>query len=700
MSLHALFHPRGVAFVGATPDPERYGGRVVQYCMREGFGGGIYAVNPKYSTIFDVPCYPDLASIPGPVDVVVVLVGPRQVPGLLEQCRAKGVGFAIALGDLVAPGTAEADAHAQLRKLAAGMATGGPRVVGPVCVGIVSPYAKLALTMSSGMLAGHAPRGGIGLISQSGGIMGSVLDRAHQFGSGFSALVSSGSEFDLNVCDYLEYMIDDPDTRCISIYAEKLVDASRFLALADRAHQARKPILLLKAGASEVGARSALTHSGAIAGDRDVEDAAFRRHAVIRVQDLDDLHMTAELLCRAAGGPPGGVASVSQSGGYGTVVADALTAAGVPFADLAPETIARILAETPVPRVGNPHDSATGPPGNNAPNTFKSLLAFQDDPNVGITLYTETMYMYQDEGHALQKDVVRYGKKPHLVCWQGGRATEPVLASLRNAGVLTFDSLQATASALSALYQHRRFAIRGQSRLSSGTEQELHALPELPEAGGLLGDAEAKSLLRASGVPLVPEESVGSTAEAVAAAARLGYPVVVKGVVDGVAHKTELGLVALALDGADAVAAACDAMRSRAGTALRGFLVQPMVHGGVEFVVGVKTDRSLGPAVLLGLGGLFVEAYGKPAIEMAPVSSETAQAMIAAVDRKGILDGYRTGRALDAAGLERTLVAVGQLAWVLRGRIQGLDLNPVVVTAEGTWAVDAVVSVGAAMERN
>jgi acyl-CoA synthetase (NDP forming) len=689
-SLAPLFHPRGVAFVGATPDPQRYGGRVVQYCVREGYAGSIHTVNPKYPSIFDVPCHRDLASIPRPVDVVVILVGPAQVPRLLDECRERGVRYAIALGDIVAPDAP--DRAARLRAIRRQIENGAPRIVGPVCVGLISPHASLALTMSSGMIAGAPPKGGIGLVSQSGGVLSAVLDRAHQFGSGFSALVSSGSEFDLDLCDYVEHLIDDPHTRCIALYAEKILDAPRLFALAQRARLVGKPILLMKAGASEAGARTALTHSGAIAGHRDVEDAAFRRHGIVRVTDVDDLHMSAELLCRARSGPDGGVAAVSQSGGYGTVVADTLTEAGVPIAEIAPRTIERILAETPVLHVGNPHDSATGPPGNNAPHTKSSLIAFQDDPGVGVTLYAETMYMYQDAGHALQKDVTQYGRKPHIVCWQGGRATEPVLASLRRDGVLTFDSLRATASALSALYRYR--ALRREPALfDEGTTVPISALPS---EAGVLADADAKALLRTFGVPLAPEAIASSAADAAKAALRLGFPAAVKGIVTGVAHKTELGLVALNLASAKAVAHACDAMIERASTPPSAFLVQPMVGNGIEFVVGVKADRTMGPAILLGLGGVFVEALGAPAIELAPLDRRIAERMIATIDRKGILGGYRTGKALDHAGLVDTLVAVGRLAWALRDRIEGLDLNPVIVTAKGTYAVDAVVSLHAA----
>lgn len=688
--MKALFDPRGVAFVGATPDPQRYNGRVLQYAIDSGFAGGIWPVNPKYESIFGRPCYPSLADVPGPVDVVVIMVGPARIPDLLEQCIGKGVAYAIALGDLIAPdGTDRAGDERRLRHL---IARGGPRIVGPVCVGIILPQNRLSMTMSSGVLAGPAPAGPIGLVSQSGGVLSSVLDRAHQFGGGFSALVSSGAEWDLNLADYVEFLLDDPETRCIAAYAEKIVDPQRLFRLAGRARERDKPFLLLKGGTSERGARSALTHSGAIASDAALEDAAFRRHGILRVHDIDDLLMTARVLAGHRVDPACGVAAVSQSGGYCTIVADALARAGVPMAEPAPETVARILAETPVPRVGNPHDSASGPPGNNAPNSRASLLAFQDDPGVGATLYAETMYMYQDQGHVLQRDVASGGRKPHFVCWQGGKATATVIESLRQGGMIVFDNLAATTSALSGLYRHGALI-----RLPRPDDIVVeHALPDLPPQAGLLEDRAAKALLQAFGVPLVEERVARGEDEAIAQAGALGFPVVVKGCVRGVAHKSELDLVALGLADADAVRAACRRMAENSSS-LDGFLVQRMARG-LEFLLGVKSDPQLGPAVLLGFGGIYAEAMGAPAIEMAPVDAVTAEAMIAAIDRKGILDGYRTGVRLARTALRDALVGLSRLAWAGRERIDSIDLNPVIVGTEGAVAVDAVVVLRSAQE--
>jgi len=679
-----LFEPRGVAFVGASPDTEKYNGRVLKYVIDSGYTGGIWPVNPRYNNIFGLPCYSDLSSIPGPVDVVVILVRPARIPDLLQECVVNGVSYAIALGDLVAPDSI--DRYNDERRLREILAAGGPRIVGPVCVGVVRPPNNLSMTMSSGVLAGPAPKGPIGLISQSGGVLSSVLDRSHQFGGGFSALVSSGAEWDLNLADYVEFMLDDPETKCIAAYAEKIVDPQRLFRLAERARECDKPFLLLKGGASERGAQSALTHSGALATDQALEDAAFRRYGILRVHDVDDLLMTARVLASHRVEPDRGVAVVSQSGGYCTIVADALSRAGIPIADPAPATVVRILAETPVPRVGNPHDSASGPPGNNAPHSRAALLAFQDDLNVGATLYAETMYMYQDEGHKLQRDVVAHSRKPHLVCWQGGKATESVIQSLRRDGVLVFDTLIAATAALSGLYQHADLM-----RCTHGGSSELSPVAlSLPNKGGLLDEETGKALLRQFGIPLVEERFAPDPATAAEEAEAIGFPVVVKGIAVGVAHKSEAGLVRVGLGDAASVMTAAREMMADV-TDLVGFGVQRMATG-VELLLGVKNDARLGPAILLGFGGIYAEAMRPPHLELAPIDAATAEEMIDRIDPKGILSGYRTRRVLDRKALCGVITALSQLALAGRDRIESIDLNPVIVGEKGALAVDAVVA--------
>jgi acyl-CoA synthetase (NDP forming) len=684
-TLGRLFAPRGVAFVGVSEDRGKYNGRVIQYCIEAGFAGAIYPVNPRYRAVFDRPCFPDVTAIPGLVDVVVAMVGPERLAGLYAGCQERGVGHIIVIGDLGPRDGPEREAR--LAALCEQRRSGGPRIVGPQCVGVVAPHRRLAMSIASGLAGGLPAPGRVGVISQSGGILSALIDRSRASGVGFSYLVSSGGEFDLTVCDYLEFMIEDDLSTSIAICAEGLADYDRFFALAGRARAAGKPILLLKPGRSRAGAEAALSHSGQIAGDRDIQASAFRRHGVVLVEDIDDLHVSAALLGRFRVDPGKGVGAVSLSGGYAVVVGDALSAAGLPVADLAPATVERIKAEAAQPRPANPVDAAGRPqPGREALDVRVCLDALDADPNVGATLYAEMLFLNMETIIPELTAFVARARKPHFTCWQAGPAVASILAALRAGGVFATDSLTQATRALAALYTYAELAMAPPPPcLVAAPSPRLHARPPGP-----LDEATARQLLADYQVPFVPEVTVPRGADVAAAARPIGYPVALKGVVPNCTHKTERGLVRLDLRDDDALRSAAAAMAG-ATPDLAGFQVQRMVPGGLEFIVGVKSDIHVGPAMVLNAGGIFVETMGAPAIELAPLDPDRARAMIDRVDAKGILRGYRTGRAYDRAGLADLLGKVGRLAHDNRERLAELDLNPVIVTEAGVVAVDAVV---------
>lgn len=680
-----LFAPRGVAFVGVSEDLRKYGGRCFRYCLDGGYGGGVYPVNPKYRQVFGRPCAPDLRAVEGPVDVVVALVGPAQLPALHDAAHEIGAAFLIAIGalaDKMAP-----DAAARLARLVDAARRRGPRIVGPDCVGIVAPHARLAMSISSVLPAGLPRAGRVALISQSGGMLGAAMDRARRSGAGFSALISCGGEADLTICDYVEHLIRDAATAAIAIYAEGIDDWLRFFALAGRAREADKPILLLKAGRSAAGQQAALSHSGRLAGDRELLEAACRRHGVILAGDLDDLHVTGEALVRFRVAPGSGVGAVSTSGGYAVTVGDALSLAGLPVPELAPPIVERIRREVAQPRPANPVDAAArGAPGQEAADVRRALAALADDPGIGATVYAETTLLDMDSLVPELLEHTRSAAKPHLTCWQSGPTVDGVLARLRAGGGFAVDDLRQAVAALKALYDHAALA----------AAPPVEAPPVLFGAArtrnlppGSLDEHQARALLADYGVALVETLDVSADGDPAAAAEQLGFPVALKGMLPGVHHKTEHDLVRLGLADAMAVRAAARELGARVpGPA--GFTLQPMVRG-VEFIVGVKSEAATGPAVLLGFGGILAEAMARRAVELAPIDLRVADAMIDAVDAKGVLAGYRTGRKLARSALRDMLVAVGRLAWEQQARLAELDLNPVVVDAERAVAVDVLV---------
>jgi acyl-CoA synthetase (NDP forming) len=703
MPLTRLFSPRGVALVGASANKARYGGRAFDYALASGFSGAVYPVNPRYEAIDGRVCYPDLASLPegAPVDVVVAMVAPERMGAVYEQAAARGAGFLICMGDLVDP--AAPDRAARLDGFRTRIAAGGPRIVGPQCMGLISPASALALSTSSALPPGPPRRGHLGLISQSGGIMGGILDRARVAGVGFSHLVSCGEGFDLGVCDFLEFMVGDEATRAIALYAEWIEDYPRFFALAGRARAAGKPILLLKPGFSEAGAKAALSHTGRIAGNRAIQESAFARHGVVMVEDIDDLWFAGDLLGRARAAapdaaPPGkdgaGIGAVTLSGGYAVVIGDLMARAGLPLAELSAATRARLTEEAGQPHPANPVDAGVRPnAGREVDDLIAALTALHDAPEVSALYYGEMVYLGMEHSVEALAEFARNSRKPFVAAWQGGAVVRPVHAALAEAGMAVTDDPRLAMRALGHLFRWKHLRAAGSSPV--GTDIGLgFGLGDLTGfAPGLMAEGDALALLARARIPLVAQAEAGKAEGLEPAAESLGWPVVLKGVVPGVAHRTERGLVAVGLGDAEALGAAARAMAA-ANPDLSGYRLQAMVTGGTELLAGVVRDPHLGPAVALGWGGVLAEAMGAPVVEIAPFDEGIARAMIDRLDPHGILAGWRGRPAADRTALARLLVAFGDLAHAGRERIAEIDLNPVIVTAEGAVAVDAVVVLG------
>ncbi|BBK30515.1 acetyl-CoA synthetase (ADP-forming)/acetyltransferase [Stella humosa] len=683
--LRRLFDPRTIAFVGASEDPGRNVARSLQATMWAGFQGRILPINPKYQTVFGHPCVASIDDVAEPIDVVMAFVGPDRLLDVYRSCR--GAGFFIAVGDIVPKGSPDADRLAQ--EILALAHSGWPRIVGQQCVGIVSPETGAAATISTAVDETGLPRGPVGIISQSGGIVSSLIERARKLGGGFSHLVSSGGEFDLTTPDYMRFMIEDPATKVIGIYAESVADYAALLAMGRLAQARGKPVLLLQPGRSAAGAAAAQSHSGRIVGDRQVKDAAYRRHGIVVVDDLDDLLVGGMILSRHRARPGTGVGVVSLSGGYAAAFGDRIHDHGLRAASFSPPTVARIKAETNQQNPANPIDAGgRGRPRAGYLDVLRTLEIMDAEPDVGATIYAETLFSYMEDIVDGLPQFARQAAGPHLVCWQAGPMVEPVLAALRQQDVLTCTDPHTALSALRAFYDHAALA-----PAPTATDGTAAALPSLP--AGALDDGAARDLLDRFGVPFV-REAAGDTPEAlVAASGALRFPVALKGDLPGCLHKSEAGLVVLGLADRPVLAAAAEAMAART-PGLSGLRAQEMVADGLELIVGVKVDPDVGPAVILGFGGIYAEAMGPPVIEMAPITPAQADAMVARLDPKGILAGYR-GRVLARDRLIDLLVAVGRLAAAGGGRLKEVDLNPVIVTTEAAVAVDVVVVAGSSV---
>lgn len=683
-SLSRLFEPARVAIVGASDDLGKYSGRVVRYCLDAGMQQRLRLVNPKYTTLGGLPCHGSLAELDAPPDVVVAMLGPSRLPELIAQAR--GAAAMVVVGDL-----ARRDAEDRRERSAALVALAhaqGLRLVGPNCVGVLSPAHGTALSISSALAAGPVGAGDIALVSQSGGMAGSVVDRARDAGFGFSRVISCGEEADLGVEDYVEYLIADARTKVITVYAESLRQPQRFLTLALRARDAGKPILLLAGGATEAGAAAALSHSGRLTGRHDVRAAVLARHGVVLVEDLDDLWLPAVLLARHRPAATGGVGACSMSGGFTAVMADRMASAGLPLASFTPETRARLIAEVEQPAPANPVDVAARPtPGQEVDDVGRALAIMEADPGVAAQFYAETQFLGAENIVPVLAHHARTTAKPFLVCWQAGRSVAGAIKLLAEAAVPLCDDLQQAVRSLGVVLRWRELQnLAGPVAGAAGARVHQAPAPG-PVEGGI-----AAALLRGAGVSLVEERSVATPGETAATARTFGFPVVLKGVMPGCVHKTELGLVRLNLGDADQVRSAASEMQARLGAALTGFTLQPQLKGQ-ELIVGVVRDAGFGPAVLLAWGGIYAEAMARRALLPCPISPAQAHAMIGQIDPRGVLSGYRTGQALAVEALAELLVAVSRLA-AANPWLEELDLNPVIVSGKGCRAVDWVMVAG------
>lgn len=677
-SLGQLFAPRAIALVGVPGDLSRPGARPLHFLRRHGYPGRIHLVNPRYREIGGLPAHPSLAAVPKPVDVAWIGLPAARAPDAVRECGRAGVPFAIVLGAGFAEAGGEGEV-VQARLLEAARAA-GVRLVGPNTVGFVNAWDRVALTFSTvGELPALAP-GPVALLSQSGGVGGCLLNRAVDRALGVGLFVSTGNEADLTQADYLDWLVGDGRARAVACLIEQVRAPERFAAAVQRAIARGVAVVALKLGASETGARSARSHTGSLVGTREAWRAWARTVGVLEAGDLEQLVDTAAYL---AGTPPlegNRAAMVTSSGGVAVMLADALEPRGFRFAPLADETARRIAGLLPpYAAVANPLDITAGLPE----ETFGDVLAaVLRDPGIDLVVVPLTMAT-ADGGRTRAEQVVKASRgvaKPLAVCWPGGSLVGEGVRTLDETRVPLFHSVEGCAAALGASLAHRATRRRGWPNTASASP-----LPPLevglPSREGALSWGEMRGLLLTVGIVPVAEVFVRTEAEARAVAGGLAYPVAVK--LSGPLHKTEAGGVRLSVGDAEGVVSAVRELAPHG----EGCIIQPMVEG-IEVLVGAWRDPALGPFVLVAPGGVHAELYGERAVRPAPVGLPEAQAMIGecrALD--ALVAGYRGRPPADRAALADVVSRVSRLAEAIGPRLGELDLNPVIVGAEGAGAV-------------
>jgi len=687
ITIERILNPRSVAVFGASDDRSKWAGRIMYYLALHGYAGKVIPINPRRQVVQGKKCYARIDAAP-PVDVAIVAIPAASVPATVRECADAGVGCCL----IISSGFAEAGGEgvAAERSLAELSRRTGMRLIGPNCLGLINVLTGMALTSARVLEVDKLYRGPIGIVSQSGAILLSVFNRAYDVGIGFSQLVSIGNQADLEVCDFLEHMIGDPETRVICLHIEGLKDGRRFLELIRRARRAGKPIVALKTGRGASGEAAARSHTASLAGAYAVFEAACRDEGVVLVDDPDVMVLTADMIARFGPWQSGRIGVVSSSGGINGIVADRLGDIDAPLAPLAPATQQALGAFMLPTHLQNPVDlgARRQTAGDASVVAEAAVRIVAADPDVGVVVVPlTTSPNYEATATALAKGVVGCGK-PGFIILTPGSVANGVRAIVKQLGCPLCDRIDDGMRMLRAYRDYAPASSNDEDGLPAGREGTRHAMLDL--SAGYLKEPEAKALIARYGIPITRECLAGTRDEAVAAADAIGYPVVIKAVTERVVHKSDAGLVRLALADRTAVAAAWDEITSRLAVldpAADRLVVAEMAAGELELILGAKDDPQFGPVVMVGAGGVLVELFGDLQMALAPIGCRAAEALLRRLRIWPLLDGYRGRPRLDVAAAATALACLSRLAADLVGRLSELDINPLLVRSEGNGVV-------------
>ncbi len=697
--LDAVLNPRSVAVIGASAHQTKIGGRPLHHLRSLGFTGEIYPVNPNYPEVQGYPAFASVRDTPTVPDLAIVAVPGPAVMDAVRDCAEQGVRAVV----LFSAGFAEAgeDGARLQQELTSIAEESGMRIVGPNCIGAANMLAGAPATFAAAvMLPGAKPAEGvprIALVSQSGALGGHCVALAGPRGFAFDPWITTGNESDVDTADAIAYLVEQDDVDAVAVYLEGSKDGRRLRAALARAHKLRKPVLMLKSGTSEIGAAAAASHTASLVGQDQAYDALFREHGVCRVSSVQELVDTAFAL--AVGRVPQGsnVALFTGSGGAGILMADAAAGTSLVVPPLGEDVQRRLKEIWPPAGVANPIDTTAQV--TNDPALLPAFLNTVIEGGGYDTFLVFLTYLGLTEPWASNlvaalRDVRE--AHPEANVMTSCLATPEVSAQLVKLGIPNFEDLSdlvGTAGNLAAIAEAMARPARKAAGRADGAEVPLVA------AGAEHTEDEAKAVLGAAGLPMVPDRLAATAAEARAAADELGYPVVLKILSPDLLHKSEAGGVVLGLQDGDAVAQAFDDMLATVtqkvpDADIKGALVSPMVVGGVETILGVKNDPTVGMTVAFGLGGIYVELLKDVSLRLAPFDPETAAEMIREVRGFEILDGARGQEPLDLEALVQALSDLSYFAAANQATVESIDVNPFVVLprGRGAYALDALIT--------
>ena len=689
----SILRPRSIAVVGASRHPNTIGYQVLDNLIRYGFNGPLYPVNPKADVIHSIRAYPSVLAIADPVDLAVIVVPRDLVLAAAEECGRKGVKGLV----VITAGFAEVGGEGveRERRLVEVVRRYGMRMVGPNCMGVLNSATEFS--MNATFAPTMPPYGPVGFISQSGAMGLSILDYAGELGIGIHQFVSVGNNADLSGNDLLTDWADDAEIRTILMYLESFGDARRFFQIARKLTR-KKPIFVVKAGRTAAGARAASSHTAALAGTDLAADALMEQCGVMRAQTVEELFDYAMAFPRLPLPKGDRVAIISNAGGPAIILADACESAGLRVAELAPGTQAAIRRLVPEEAaVRNPVDliaSATA-------ETFGSVLSLVlQDPNVDSVIVSVAPPPLKgkegDVAEAIVQATAARHDIPVMAVLLGRQGVSAGMRNLLKAGMPGYIFPESAARALAAMNRYRKWLERPE-----GSEQRFPAdAPRVArivetarkEGREKLSESEALEVLDAYGVPTVPWRQAASEEEAVAAAAALGHPVVLKVISRSVVHKSDVGGVVVGLGSEREVREGYRRMlqrvKERAGVTPEAVLVQRMIPGGRETIVGSARDPRAGPLIMFGLGGVAVEVLKDVVFRVHPLTDVDAREMVRAIRGFPLLEGMRGEPAVDVVALEEILQRVSQLVGEHEA-ILDMDINPLVTFPDRVLALDA-----------
>lgn len=698
-SLAPFFTPRGVAVIGASRDPSKLSYGVVRNLVdpQDGFPGPVYPVNPKADEILGRKCYPDIASVPDPVDLAVLILPAGLIPAAVEACGQRGVKAAVVIsGGFREVGPEGAVRERHIVEIAERY---GVRLMGPNGIGVIDTHTPVNTTFVRGM----PRRGHIAFLSQSGALCGGIIDWIIGRGIGFSRLLSVGNEADVNETDALPFLAADEVSRVITLYLEDIKGGPAFVE-ALRNAAAVKPILVIKSGRTASGQAATASHTGALAGVHAPFRAACKQTGVIEVESIQGMFNAALALAYQPLLAGSRLAIVTNSGGPAALAADAMEAAGLTLAHTSLDTQQTIRKFVhPDAQVAGPVDMLGGADEHTFRGAVEAVL--KDPANDGLlTILVPTLLV---NPAAVVEAIAAAGQaaasaKPILMCLMGEASLAEAYQAARRNGIPAYTFPEDAIEAFGVLYQRARWLGRHCVPAPSISKERERArglacaaLATARTAGRMgLDAAEGRAVLEAYGLSIPPDRLATSAAEAAGFATQMGYPVALKLASPDILHKTDVGGVILSVTSEDEVRAGYEAILGRAQAhnpqaRLRGVQVQKMISGGREVIVGVKRDPTFGPLVMFGLGGVYVEALADVSFRLAPLTTLDAEEMIGEVRSARLLGALRGAPPADRAALVDAIVRIGQLAADLP-EIAELDVNPLLVlpAGQGAWAAD------------